>query len=273
MNRNRLTVVALATTLIAMMAPTTAFASATTESLPTVTTLEVATPVLESAAVAENVADTWVTATPWPSDYGSLSSIAAKLYGNAGLWGNIHKANPSISNPNVIQVGQRIFVPSLGSTSSAPAVAEQPLNTTNSSAASGWVHPVPGSATTSCYEPRWGTFHYGIDLAAGTGTPIRAVSAGRVTSSGWIYDGYGISVLLNNYVEGVWTHYAHMSKTIVSPGQWIAVGQTIGYVGSTGFSTGPHLHFEVWQRGYWGSGNPQINPASFMRDRGVSLGC
>jgi murein DD-endopeptidase MepM/ murein hydrolase activator NlpD len=129
-----------------------------------------------------------------------------------------------------------------------------------------WVHPMPGAATTSCYGWRWGAMHAGVDLAGPNGTPIRTVGAGTVTDAGWVFGGYGISVVIDHH-NGVYTHYAHMSDVAVSPGQSVSPGQTIGYEGSTGDSTGPHLHFEVHQ-GMWN----QIEPTSWMRDRGVSIG-
>ncbi|MDQ7903269.1 M23 family metallopeptidase [Phytohabitans sp. ZYX-F-186] len=130
-----------------------------------------------------------------------------------------------------------------------------------------WVTPMPGGEITSCFGQRWGVLHAGIDLAADEGTPIHAAAAGTVLAAGWIYSGYGISVMID-HGGGVQTHYAHQSRTIVQPGQKVKAGQVIGYEGSTGDSTGPHLHFEV-HMGLWN----QINPAPFMRARGVNLGC
>lgn len=87
-------------------------------------------------------------------------------------------------------------------------------------------------------------FHTGIDLAAPAGTPIYAAKAGRVEVAGWSSVGYGFHVVLD-HGGGLETLYAHMSRIAVRAGQWVEAGQVIGYVGSTGWSTGPHLHFEV----------------------------
>ncbi|UZX15145.1 peptidoglycan DD-metalloendopeptidase family protein [Thermus sp. PS18] len=87
-------------------------------------------------------------------------------------------------------------------------------------------------------------FHTGIDLAAPYGTPIVAAKAGQVEVAGWSSVGYGFHVVLD-HGGGVETLYAHMSRIAVRAGQWVEAGQVIGYVGSTGWSTGPHLHFEV----------------------------
>lgn len=163
---------------------------------------------------------------------------------------------------NRIYAGETISFGCPGNgTQSAPAAPAAP-------SASGWVHPLPGYALTSCYGWRWGKMHQGIDFGAGYGTPpIRAVGHGTVVASGWNFGGYGISVVVH-HGDGTYSHYAHMSSTAVSKGQWVGTGQTLGYVGSTGDSTGNHLHFEVWG-GWWG----HVEPASWLRARGVASGC
>ncbi len=91
------------------------------------------------------------------------------------------------------------------------------------------------------------TFHSGIDIAAPMGTPIKAANAGKVIYSGW-YGGYGRVVILDHGSctgQPTTTLYAHQSKQKVTVGQNVVRGQIIGLVGSTGYSTGPHLHFEV----------------------------
>jgi len=127
--------------------------------------------------------------------------------------------------------------------------------------------PLPGASVTSCYGQRWGVLHAGIDFAAAENTPEHAVQAGTVYAAGWNYTGYGISVVID-HGNGVFTHYAHMNKANVKVGQKVTAGQVIGYEGSTGDSTGPHLHFEV-HMGMWN----QINPAKWLSDRGIKTGC
>jgi murein DD-endopeptidase MepM/ murein hydrolase activator NlpD len=131
----------------------------------------------------------------------------------------------------------------------------------------GWVDPMPGAETTSCFGPRWGTMHAGIDLAMPANTPIRAAGAGTVVTAGWAYTGYGISVVID-HGNGYLTHYAHQSRTVVSAGARVAAGDVIGYEGATGDATGPHLHFEV-HNGLWN----QVDPGPWMRKHGVDLGC
>lgn len=130
-----------------------------------------------------------------------------------------------------------------------------------------WVLPMQAPIS-SCFGPRWGTLHQGIDFAGDENTPIHAVGAGEVFAAGWVYSGYGISVVVD-HGNGTFTHYAHMNKTAVSVGDHVNPDDVLGYEGSTGDSTGPHLHFEVHE-GMWN----QIDPAPWMRDHGVPIdGC
>jgi hypothetical protein len=96
--------------------------------------------------------------------------------------------------------------------------------------------------------------HEGLDFKASHGTPIVAVSDGRVSAAGRA-GGCGIAVRLE-HGEGLSTRYCHMSRMAVGAGQTVKRGQVIGYVGSTGLSTGPHLHYEMYR------GGRVINPAS-----------
>lgn len=96
---------------------------------------------------------------------------------------------------------------------------------------------------TSPFGPRWGRMHTGIDFAAAEGAPIRAARAGRVTSVGSLND-YGLAVVLT-HADGSRTLYGHCSALMVKEGQAVSAGEVIAAVGSTGLSTGPHLHFEI----------------------------
>ncbi|HVD66803.1 MAG TPA: peptidoglycan DD-metalloendopeptidase family protein [Gaiellaceae bacterium] len=106
---------------------------------------------------------------------------------------------------------------------------------------SGLIWPVNGPIT-SGFGWRWGRMHEGIDIGASCGTPIHAAAAGTVIFSGWM-DGYGNFVIID-HGNGLATAYGHQSAIYVSGGS-VSQGQTIGAVGSTGHSTGCHLHFEV----------------------------
>lgn len=104
-------------------------------------------------------------------------------------------------------------------------------------------------------------FHTGIDYAITYGTPIKASNSGKVIYSGW-YGGYGKVVIIDHGScagAPTTTLYAHMSRQNVSAGQYVSKGDIIGFVGSTGYSTGPHVHFEVRI-----NGKPQ-NPANYVK--------
>lgn len=118
---------------------------------------------------------------------------------------------------------------------------------------SGFSAPLSYINVTCAFGPRihplWGTAsnHTGVDLAAGQGTPIYAIASGTVTAAGYS-DAYGYNVTLA-HGNGYGSMYAHMTNFTVSVGQSVSQGQVIGYVGSTGWSTGPHLHFEIYVNG------------------------
>ena len=128
----------------------------------------------------------------------------------------------------------------------------------------GFAWPVPGYYNvTSEYGWRWGRMHKGLDISSGGiyGKPIVAAADGKVLVSGWSTGGYGYYVTINHgYKDGSYytTLYAHMSRTACSSGQKVKQGQVIGYVGSTGDSTGPHLHFEIWKNG------TPVNPRNYL---------
>ena len=122
-----------------------------------------------------------------------------------------------------------------------------PISYNEFSSPFGWrIHPVYGT---------W-RFHYGVDLSAPTGTPIVASRSGKVTTTS--YDGSSGYHVYINHGDGFVTRYLHMTHYIVSPGQYVNAGQVIGYCGSTGASTGPHLHFSIYYNGQ------AVNPADYI---------
>ena len=131
------------------------------------------------------------------------------------------------------------------------------VNSTVSSGTSGiFIKPVTGATITSRFGQRSSGNHTGLDMAIATGTPVYAAAAGTVTFAG--YKGsYGYLVIID-HGNGYQTYYAHCSKLYVSAGQTVAQGQNISAVGSTGNSTGPHLHFEVRYNG------SILNPQNFI---------
>jgi len=117
----------------------------------------------------------------------------------------------------------------------------------------GYIWPAPG-VMTSGYGWRWGRMHKGIDIAAPIGTPIYAAAPGKVTFAGWNDGGYGNLVEIE-HPDGSSTLYAHNHRIVVQEGQEVDQGDQVAEMGSTGFSTGPHLHFEIHLPGQ-GAANP-----------------
>jgi murein DD-endopeptidase MepM/ murein hydrolase activator NlpD len=109
---------------------------------------------------------------------------------------------------------------------------------------------------TSGYGPRWGRMHRGIDIAGPVGTPIVAAADGVVVTAEWNSGGFGNLVEIQ-HTDGSKTLYAHNNRMFVRPGQAVTQGEQIAEMGSTGRSTGPHLHFEIHPAGQ-GATNPMM---------------
>lgn len=126
-----------------------------------------------------------------------------------------------------------------------------------------WVTPVSGYTITSPFGMRthpilgYEKMHNGIDMACSQGTPIYATRAGTVTTAAYQAGGAGYYVSIN-HLDGFSSIYMHMTNYVVSAGQSVAQGQLIGYVGSTGMSTGPHLHFGISYAGTY------VNPLAYI---------
>jgi hypothetical protein len=121
----------------------------------------------------------------------------------------------------------------------------------------GYIWPAKG-VLSSGFGRRWGKMHKGIDIAAPIGTPIVASAPGEVVAAGWNSGGYGNLVKIR-HPDGSVTFYAHNSRVLVRTGEEVAQGQQISEMGSTGRSTGPHLHFEVRP-----NGENAVNPIAFL---------
>ena len=106
-----------------------------------------------------------------------------------------------------------------------------------------YIWPVDGFIS-SPYGERWGSFHWGLDIAADNLSESGAAGAGLVIESGWKNDSYGYAVMID-HGNGRQTLYGHCSSVIADVGDWVETGQAIALVGSTGNSTGPHVHFEI----------------------------
>ncbi|NJQ00287.1 transglycosylase family protein [Streptomyces zingiberis] len=130
--------------------------------------------------------------------------------------------------------------------------------------------PVPGVAPSTAYRASgasWSSGHHtGVDFPVATGTSVKAVAAGEVVSAGWA-GAYGYQVVVR-HADGRYSQYAHLSQLSVRAGQQVGAGSQLGRSGSTGNSTGPHLHFEVRTGPGYGS---DIDPLAYLRNKGVSV--
>lgn len=157
-----------------------------------------------------------------------------------------------------LAIGQTVIVPNGVKPSSgnyfAPAIAVQITPNAGTVVASGqFVWPTSGVITQGFY---W--YHPGVDIANNAGPNILAADSGRVVKAGWDSTGYGNMILID-HGNGMETLYAHMSAFYVAAGQTVNRGDAIGRMGSTGHSTGPHLHFEVHQNGV------HLNPLVYLK--------
>ena len=125
--------------------------------------------------------------------------------------------------------------------------------------------PLKGTLTTA-FAMRWGEMHWGVDIAAPMLTPEYAAAAGVVLRAGPA-SGYGNVIYIQHY-NGDVTVYGHMEEVLVTAGQEVRSGELIARVGSRGFSTGPHLHFEVWAGGLNGE---RVDPLRWLAEEGITL--
>lgn len=149
-----------------------------------------------------------------------------------------------VRSPNRLRVGTRLTIPVMATGGGEEAVWG-PVALPGERVRPGQIQlrwPLDGRIT-SRFGPRWGRMHNGLDIAAPKGTPVRAAARGRVVHSGPLGT-YGLLVVID-HGGGVETRYAHNSVLLIKKGETVEKGQVIARVGSTGNSTGPHLHFEV----------------------------
>lgn len=171
-----------------------------------------------------------------------------------------------ISNQHAIKIGQELIIPggqtklvasadtSRGSVTRPKSGGSSSSSGTTSGSVSGtFIWPVRGTIT-SGFGSRWGSIHTGIDIGVPSGTSVKAARAGTVISAGW-QNGYGYAVEID-HGNGIVTLYGHNSKLLVSKGDKVEAGDIIARSGSTGHSTGPHVHFEVRKNG------KAVNPLS-----------
>lgn len=171
----------------------------------------------------------------------------------------VQKWRTALANAEVEEQDLTDFIRAEERKAAGPAPAPAPE--AGNPSAQGFQWPISAPITSNFgyrVHPIYGTrrLHKGMDFGAGSGRAIAAAKGGTVITAGWI-SGYGNTVIIS-HGSGLTTLYAHQSKLAVSVGQSVGRGQTIGYVGSTGNSTGPHLHFEVRSNG------TPVNPRPYL---------
>lgn len=175
------------------------------------------------------------------------------LWGIARLFGveakEILRANGK--STDFLEAGEQLLLPG------AKPLRKDISNVSVSRAAEAkFILPATGQVS-SPFGWRWGRLHKGMDIADDEGTPILAAMSGKVVHAGWI-SGYGNAVILQHR-RGYSTLYGHMRQILVEQGMAVRQGEPVGRMGSTGNSTGPHVHFEVMK-----DGDP-VNPVSVLR--------
>ncbi|MCP3818223.1 transglycosylase family protein [Streptomyces sp. A3M-1-3] len=226
----------------------------------------------------------------------TLSGIAGEQRVGGG-WRQLYDANRKVigSDPHLIYPGQRLILRVLDKPVTEPAQtrparvrqpAESPPKQTQKQTqtqkktapassskktvqAAGFSAPVEAGPSTPyrAAGASWSSgYHTGVDFPVPTGTSVRAVAPGEVVSAGWA-GAYGYQVVIR-HGDGKYSQYAHLSALTVRDGQNVGGGQRIGRSGSTGNSTGPHLHFEVRTGAGYGS---DIDPVAYLRAHGVTV--
>jgi murein DD-endopeptidase MepM/ murein hydrolase activator NlpD len=137
------------------------------------------------------------------------------------------------------------------------------LSTSVAAAPDSWLLPLRDYTFSSPFGARWGKLHAGVDLAVQEGTPYAAMHDGKVILAQW-YGGYGYCIMID-HGNGLVTVYGHSSQLLVKQGDTVKAGQIIGLVGSTGHSTGPHLHLEIHVNG------KAMDPVLWFKQHGVDL--
>ncbi|WP_245848302.1 M23 family metallopeptidase [Lentzea kentuckyensis] len=175
------------------------------------------------------------------------------------------KGGDTASAPQILAVAKTT---SEGSSEAAKLLRSQQLTTERDAAEAEkkrpkFVRPAAGEFT-SGYGGRWGTMHLGIDIAGPIGTPILSAADGRVIEAGPA-SGFGLWVRVE-HADGTITVYGHVDTYSVKEGQIVKAGEQIARMGNRGFSTGSHLHFEVWN-----PGGQKINPLTWLNARGVTV--
>lgn len=252
-------------------------------------------PVVEKKTVEKKTAAKKTAVHTYSVKAGDYLAKIADEQNVSGGWKRLYTDNREAvgSDPSLIHPGLKLSIggkkaetsapkSSSPSSSSAPkpsskdssAKSSTPKKTTTADSAStvnGFSAPVSAASVATAYKvagSMWSSgYHTGVDFAAATGTPLQAVGAGTVVSAGWA-GAYGNQVVIQ-LADGHYAQYGHLSSLSVSAGQTVTAGQQIGLSGSTGNSTGPHLHFEIRTTPDYGS---DVDPVAYLRSKGVAIG-
>ena len=206
----------------------------------------------------------------------TLSGIADAHHVRGG-WQQLYAANRKTlgADPDVILPGQRLHLHTKVTTHPKPPTSAPHHKSSTHKKTSGGatthslvapVHAALGTPYRAAGSTWSKGYHTGVDFPVATGTSVKAVAAGHVVAAGW-GGSFGYQVVIR-HADGHYTQYAHLSAISVKDGQSVAAGQRIGRSGSTGNTTGPHLHFEVRTGPGFGS---DIDPISYLRAGGVGI--
>jgi murein DD-endopeptidase MepM/ murein hydrolase activator NlpD len=210
----------------------------------------------------------------------TLYDISRQYLGDGHRWGQVYRENRETvgDNPHLIFPGQDLDVDiregkydsgkpksDKAKPTDEPAPSPEPSH-------SSFVHPVGGAAVGQPYGNANAMYalgyHTGVDFSAASGTNTVAVTSGEVVASD-TSSAYGVNVQIK-HDDGYYSLYAHLSGAAVSPGDRVEPGDLVGYVGSTGNSSGPHLHYEIRTTPQFGDGN-FIDPLEYLRNNGLVI--
>ncbi|MDT0346828.1 M23 family metallopeptidase [Streptomyces litchfieldiae] len=209
---------------------------------------------------------------------GDTLSKIAQAEDVEGGWKGLYDGNREVigDDPNLIIPGQELSLAGAEAAAEAEpqaAPAEEPAPEPEPApaeeSAGGFTAPVEGALGTAygVAGSSWSSgYHTGVDFPVGTGTPVKAITDGEVVTAG-SGGAYGNEVVIR-HADGHYSQYAHLSSISVSVGQTVGTGDQIGLSGSTGNSTGPHLHFEVRTGPDYGS---DVDPLAYLRANGVTI--
>jgi murein DD-endopeptidase MepM/ murein hydrolase activator NlpD len=196
-----------------------------------------------------------LVAQSMPIRYGNRADASNLQFGSEASV-TIDVASPKTKAFKPIATGQAAFNQS-GSEGESREYEDRTPSTQTGTTVIGFSWPAAGKLT-SRFGRRWGRMHKGIDIAGPVGTPINAAADGTVISAGWNSGGYGNLVEVK-HSDGTTTRYGHNSRLSVSVGQTVRQGQQLAEMGSTGHSTGSHLHFEIRP-----TGGSAVNPIAHL---------